>query len=159
MMFAAIAANLVDVKNIATHKCVLLSIHVPQEQAHLVLKAFGWPTMANPVPVAIAALDLSAASQKPAQAPAKPKQKWDEMPYAQQCGIRCAEPDFWRFVANAAALNIRTPDECAAAVRGMCRVTSRSEIKYGTDAGMRWSHIENNYQNWLATQQHAEYVR
>ena len=45
---AAIAANLVDVRNIAAHKCVRLEIHVPVEQAGMVMDAFGWPTAVNP---------------------------------------------------------------------------------------------------------------
>ena len=58
---AVITASLVDVRNVAQHKCVRLEVHVPVEQAGEVMAAFGWPTMVDPVPVELARLDLSAA--------------------------------------------------------------------------------------------------
>src|ERR1019366_7700500 len=61
---AAIIASLVDVRNIAEHSSVVLKIHVPQERALEVIAAFGWPTGANPVPVAIARLDTNVAPPK-----------------------------------------------------------------------------------------------
>jgi hypothetical protein len=54
---AVIAAKLVGMKNVGAHKSVVLTIHVPEELALRVIQAFGWPTMASPVDVAIAALD------------------------------------------------------------------------------------------------------
>src|SRR5215203_874166 len=54
---AVIAAKLVSIKNVGTHKSVVLTIHVPEELALRVIQAFGWPTMTSPVDVAIAALD------------------------------------------------------------------------------------------------------
>lgn len=56
---AAIAAQLVDVRNVSTHKCIRMIVEVPAEQAMAVIAAFGWPTGVDPVPVAIARLDLS----------------------------------------------------------------------------------------------------
>lgn len=53
---SAIDAYLVDVKNVNTHKVVELKIHVPQERAMEVFELFGWPTMVNPVSIAIARL-------------------------------------------------------------------------------------------------------
>jgi hypothetical protein len=54
---AAISAQLVDVRNVGQHKCVKLTLHVPAEQAGMVMAAFGWPTQVDPVPVAIARLN------------------------------------------------------------------------------------------------------
>src|ERR1019366_2338507 len=61
---AAIIASLVDVRNIAEHSSVVLKIHVPQERALEVIAAFGWPTGANPVAVAIARLDTNVTPPK-----------------------------------------------------------------------------------------------
>src|ERR1019366_437976 len=61
---AAIIASLVDVRNIAEHSSVVLKIHVPQERALEVIAAFGWPTGANPVAVAIARLNTDVSPQK-----------------------------------------------------------------------------------------------
>lgn len=53
---AIIAGALVDMKNVSTHKCMRLIIDVPAENALKVIAAFGWPTMVNPVSVAVARL-------------------------------------------------------------------------------------------------------
>jgi hypothetical protein len=60
----AITGSLVDLKNIAVHKCVRLSIDVPAELAQRVIASFGWPTGQNPVPVAIARIDTEAVEQR-----------------------------------------------------------------------------------------------
>ena len=58
MTDAAIMGSLVDVRNVGTHKSVKLTIHTPEEYAMKVVDPFGWPTGVNPIPVAIARLDL-----------------------------------------------------------------------------------------------------
>jgi len=60
MTAAAIAAQLVDMRNVGTHKVMKLTIHVPEEQALAAIAAFGWPTGVNPVPIAIARLNPGA---------------------------------------------------------------------------------------------------
>jgi hypothetical protein len=60
----AITGSLVDLKNIALHKCVRLSIDVPSELEQRVIASFGWPTMQNPVLVAIARIDTEAVEQR-----------------------------------------------------------------------------------------------
>lgn len=57
---AAIAGSLVSMKNVGAHKSVVLTLHVPEEHALKVIEAFGWPTMANPVSVAVARLSETA---------------------------------------------------------------------------------------------------
>ncbi len=60
---AVIAGNLVDAKNVNTHKVFRLVIDVPAEHAVRVIEAFGWPTMAAPVPVAVARLSKDASGE------------------------------------------------------------------------------------------------
>lgn len=60
---AAIAAQIVDIRNLGTQKVVKITVHAPQEEALAVIDAFGWPTAVDPVPVAIARLDLNAARE------------------------------------------------------------------------------------------------
>jgi hypothetical protein len=55
---AIIAGSLVDAKNVNTHKVMRLIIDVPAENALKVIAAFGWPTMVDPVPVAVARLNI-----------------------------------------------------------------------------------------------------
>ena len=53
---AVIGGSLVDVKNFNTDKSVRLVIDVPAELALRVIEIFGWPTRADPIPVAVARL-------------------------------------------------------------------------------------------------------
>lgn len=55
--YAAVTGSLVDVRNVGTHKCVKLSIEVPEEMALKVMESFGWPTGTNPVTVVVARLN------------------------------------------------------------------------------------------------------
>lgn len=61
--YAAVTGSLVDVRNIGTHKCVKLSIEVPQEMAMKVFESFGWPTGTEPVTVVVARLNETQASE------------------------------------------------------------------------------------------------
>src|SRR6476646_5225398 len=97
----AIEGQLVDAKNIAVHKTVRLSIDVPAELGAKVIEMFGWATMANPVPVAIAKLNPSVQAPQPEPAiTAKPngKKAWHELSPAQQAGIHCNDRFFWQFL-------------------------------------------------------------
>src|SRR5260370_631071 len=111
MTAAAIMGQLVDVKNVNTHKCVRLIIDVPAEYAVKVIDAFGWPTQVNPVPVAIARLTAEAAQpREPAHEVAQTspavasvnadtglaprradRRAWETMGAAQQAGMLCTE--------------------------------------------------------------------
>jgi hypothetical protein len=132
---AVISASLVDVRNIAAHKCVRLEIHVPVEQAGLVMAAFGWPTSVDPVPVAIARLDLS----KPAVEPEKVRKPFDTLPAPQQAALRCNDVNFQRFIgANDA-------DGAALMVRRYCEIESRSELATSDKAAKLWRVLDDQY--------------
>ena len=145
---AAITAQLVDVRNVAAHKSVRLELHVPAEQAGLVMAAFGWPTMADPVPVALARLHSPA---EPIAKPEAPKERrpFSELPYSQQAAMRCGEPSYEHFLWYTHGLHQDTnPAEVIALVRHECGVTSRSEIVKGTPAGDKWEALEAEYWAW-----------
>jgi len=151
---AAITAQLVDVRNVAAHKSVRLELHVPAEQAGLVMAAFGWPTMADPVPVALARLHSPA---EPIAKPEAPKERrpFSELPYSQQAAMRCGEREFARFLAEkftvdsvVAGGNKSLPEFSSDAVRQICRVKSRSELERGTAAGDKWEALEAEYWAW-----------
>jgi len=145
---AAIMASLVDVRNIAAHRCVRLEIHVPVEQASLVMAAFGWPTAADPVPVAIARLVEPEAASERAKAE-KPRQKWESLPLSQQAAIRCGEESFWRFLAETHSLSvIGTSDEAADYVRIACGVKSRAEIGKTEASAKAWRDLDGEFQYW-----------
>lgn len=152
---AAITAQLVDVRNVAAHKSVRLELHVPAEQAGLVMAAFGWPTMADPVPVALARLHSPA---EPIAKPEAPKERrpFSELPYSQQAAIRCREPDFHSFCADRHQLfwpasierGASTWNAAADVVRNACDVLSRTDIVKGTPAGDKWEALEAEYWAW-----------
>ena len=138
---AVISASLVDVRNIAVHKSVRLEIHVPAEQAGLVLQAFGWPTAADPVPVAIARLDLSnAASERPSE-PEKPR-AFADLPVPQQAALRCNDPNFQRFLETECA------EHAAVKLRYRCGVASRSELATNADARAKWIELDDEFFRW-----------
>ena len=94
---AAISAQLVDVRNVGQHKCVKLTLHVPAEQAGMVMAAFGWPTQVDPVPVAIARLNPEAAKEvmpdRPGPVPTNDTQSREEvMPNKPDRGQRNTSP-------------------------------------------------------------------
>lgn len=144
---AAITAQLVDVRNVAAHKSVRLELHVPAEQAGAVMAAFGWPTMADPVPVALARL---MAAPEPIAKPeaAKERRPFSELPYSQQAAMRCGEHQFWEFLRWRGAPLIINADEAAYHLRNTCGVGSRSEISKGTAAGSAWERLDADYYAW-----------
>ena len=141
---AAIQAQLVDVRNVSSHKCVRLEIHVPAEQAGTVMAAFGWPTMAEPVPVALARLNPIAIANSDQ---AKDRKPFTELPFAQQAAMRCNEPGFWAFIRERGNTCLSAED-AARYVRLHCNVRSRKDITPGTPAGDRWAALEAEFYAW-----------
>lgn len=145
---AAIEGQLVDAKNIAVHKTLRLSIDVPVERAQDVLAAFGWPTMASPVPVALARI-LPESERKKEPQPDKPKRNWNELSRAQQAGIACNEKGFWTFLGERHATYVNGADDAADIVRKLCDVGSRSQIDGNEKAVARWDRLHSEYHLWL----------
>lgn len=141
---AAIAASLVDIRNIAAHKCVRLEIHVPVEQAGAVMAAFGWPTAVDPVPVAIARLDLSRQSATPVE-PAKERRAFCDLALSQQAALKSQDVAFKMWM-QAKPLATRYGDDCAELIRRACGVTSRKDILPGTVAGQRWLDLLRDFE-------------
>ena len=165
---AAIMASLVDVRNIAAHKCIRLELHVPAEQAALVIQAFGWPTAVDPVPVAIARIDPKSITIDPEKmvglgefahgrrlldSPEPPKEhkRFDMLPLSQQAGIRCGDPAFWRYLneEHFGDGGVEDAEAAAIAVRGLCGVTSRADLKSNTDAGVAWARLNRDFEVWM----------
>ena len=131
---AAMFGSLVDLKNVNSHKSVRLTIDIPAEQASGVVEMFGWPTQAQPVPVAIARM-------------AGGWEKKETRSLAQQAGALCANAIFQVF------MDCQSEEECAIAVREVCDVKSRSEIRAGTLPGERWLDLVQRFHGWQAAEQ------
>lgn len=134
MKRAAIFGSLVDLKNVNSHKCVRMTIDIPAEKAAEIVTIFGWPTQAEPVPVAIARMVRE--EQK------APEAKASSRSLSQQAGALCASPVFRAFFGAA------TEDECAQRVREWCDVESRGEIKAETRAGKAWLDLVQRFHGW-----------
>jgi hypothetical protein len=135
MKRAAIFGSLVDLKNVNAHKSIRLTIDIPAEQAAEVVAIFGWPTMAAPVPVALARMVGNLERKAPPPS------------LAQQAGALCASPIFQAFAGVAGE------EDCAVWVREVCDVKSRSEIRAGTEAGDRWLDLLGKFHGWEAAEQ------
>lgn len=140
---AMISASLVDVRNIAAHRCVRLEIHVPVEQAGDVMAAFGWPTGADPVPVVIARLTAEAAERPPqAREDGKVRRQFCDLPFPQQAALKCSDDSFRRY------LGVATENEAADFVRQRCNVSSRKEIGHASGSKEAWITLLRAFDDW-----------
>ena len=155
-------------RNIAAHKCVRLEIHVPVEQAGEVMGAFGWPTMVDPVPVALARLDLSAAKPQEAgpdtrgimnvalehiehEEAKKPKRKFNDLGLPQQAALLGQREAFWTFLVDQEhAAQCSDAIQAAAFIRGHCGVASRSELAENSTEADKFLSLKAKFEDWLA---------
>lgn len=181
---AAIAAQLVDVRNVGQHKCVKLTLHVPAEQAEQVMDAFGWPTMVDPVPVAVARLvqpaertvvqDTDNSSrlhagqeQHVGPSPDKTRPALESLPalvrakaspqkrLAQLAGMLAKDPLFYKYLESPGQEPV-TEDEAAEYIRKWCGVTSRSQILPDTVASKSFLRLYDSFAAWRDADQYVE---
>lgn len=158
---AAIAAQLVDIRNVGQHKCIKLTVHVPVEQAALITDAFGWPTMVDPVPVALARLNPDTGIRRPVREADADLQGQDgsasrtherrpfaSLPLPQQAALLCNDPVFRAFLNEEFGYDCKTSDDAAEAVRERCNVGSRSEIKSNTPAADKFVSDRERFIAW-----------
>jgi hypothetical protein len=143
---AAFTGALVNLKNVATHKSVALTVEVPEEHAAALIAAFGWPTRVRPVPVAVARLAGEAAPEAPKE---RKREHWSEMAPSKQAAILCRDPDFQEYMATKPWAVIKDEMSVEEAVRAVCGVESRSEITRGHRTGQAWQSLMIGYGAWL----------
>lgn len=169
MKLAAMAAKLVGMKNVSTYGSVELRLHMPQEHALQVTQLFGWPTVENPISVAIARLEegeIGDPACKPDCRPLEPDpaeyvkrqmpglqqasphmqekaRYWSDMSPAQQSGVIRREPAFWDFA------NVANAEQARDYIRNWCSVNSCAEIKSGFASGGRWAELMVAYGHYL----------
>lgn len=144
---AIITGSLVNMRNVGTHKSVALTVHVPEELAQQVIAAFGWPTAATPVAVALARLNPNAKLDAQPEAGPKERRRFQDLPPAQQAAMRCNEPAFQQYLFERFGIAKDEPS-AAAQVRKWCNVGSRSEIRAGTEPGSFWTSLNDRYEAW-----------
>lgn len=148
---AAIKGTFSGIEPVKTRSVVKFIIEVPYEQADASLQALGGlPQPAKEPWVAVALLKTPCKPEVPEEVK-KPRKAWDDYLPSQQAAIRCSDPEFqkWVYAIND-WVGPRGPDNAVAAaasyVRQECRVTSRSEIRPGTEEACRWSALDERYQ-------------
>lgn len=146
-----IQGSLVDAKNVSTHKCVRLSIDVPAELGAQIVKTFGWPTMAEPVAVAVARLNGAATVEtKEPEAP-KERQKFSRLRPSAQAALLCEKPAFRLFIKEQFVGGEIDDDEAAAAfVRTYCNVPSRRDLDREPSAAQLWFGLRDKFDAWSA---------
>ena len=126
------------------------------------MEAFGWPTMVNPVAVAIARLDLSKA-REPASNIAIPKEKrrFAELPIAQQAALLCDREAFWNFLKEEHPMTwneccrdhdkrvIPGADAAKFCLYELCDITSRAELSTNTRAAGVFQTLSLDFESWL----------
>jgi hypothetical protein len=157
---AIISGSLVDAKNVNTHKVMRLIIDVPAENALKVIAAFGWPTMVNPVSVAVAR--LNGEGRAPQDTASDPHQQSHESlveaatpkkSQGQIAGYLCTLGSFQTFlrerftdqwVPNAVAGRDKE-DVAKETLYDICTVTSRAQL---TKANTEWLALQLAFKLW-----------
>lgn len=145
-----------DIKLVKTRSVLQLIVEVPVEAGDEVVRGFGYPQPGREINVALARLMPPASSPAvhapseaipgPIEKEAKPKS------YAQQAGIMCQEPAFWRYLSmkyGDITESVEDADTAVAWLRRLCGTTSRSYLIEGSSAGDEFRNIRIRYQNWL----------
>jgi len=139
---AVIRGNYADLKFIKTRSVCQIIIEVPIEQGAEIVGAFGAPLPGAEVPVAIARIDPEA-KREPERRP------FNTLPYPQQAALACQSEPFWTFLRETRLTNVQSETDAATAVRNICNVNSRADLKPNNAAGGMWKSLYREYQAWL----------
>lgn len=168
---AAFKGCYADWKLIKTRACVQVVLEIPLHEADAAYQALGgMPDPAAERWFGIARLDLSNVAGVPATsatrgadsdlgdpsvaAPRLRKPVAPDKRLAQQAGIVCSDPMFWRYVEQRLResghrnASVTCNDLAASYVRWYCQVASRSEIKIGTPEGELWEELHSDFIIW-----------
>lgn len=127
---AAIKAEFADFKLVKTRKVAQFVFEVPVEMADAGLTALGGlPKFGKNQWVGIAPIQADAAPQ--------PERKLKTLP--QMAGILCQDQRFWEFVG------VSGIEGAAKELRSICGVTSRADIREGTEAGDKFNAIRTDF--------------
>lgn len=171
MTAAAFQATYADWRLIKTRKTVQVVFEIPLESADAAYQALGgMPDAGTERWFGIARLKAPSPAQEAKQprsspdpsrdtdgAPIREKRAWIDLGAPQQAGILASDPAFWKFLNDEGLClgvgriwepRIGTAGEGAAAIRHLCGVDSRADIKPGTVAEVTWLQIVNLYRAW-----------
>lgn len=147
----AISGTFADFKLVKTRGQAQLVVEIPIEQAQAALEVFGVPQPGKEVPVAVARLTETATEKPVAKQERKP---WGELLPAQQAGIRCADPEFQKWiigqsdeywVSQCRLIDLTDEEIAVSAVHALCDVSSRKAITTGSAADGEWQAIQERF--------------
>jgi hypothetical protein len=84
----------------------------------------------------------------PPAAAKREKMYWREVQPASQCGIRCQDPVFLKFLLEEHGIEARNSDEAANAIRAWCKIKSRSELSTNHKARVLWHSLDEHFLAW-----------
>lgn len=141
MTEAVFKATYSDWRLVKTRKVVQIVFEVPVENSDIAYQVVGGMADSSQEKwFAIARLDES-----PPKPEGKAPRSFHDMTPAQQAGMLCADEVFAKFMRETG--NVKS-ENVADTVRALCGVTSRSDIKPGTEAARRWASIVSDYRAW-----------
>ena len=152
----AFRATYSDFRLVKGRKVAQFVLEVPLEQADAALRVLGgMPKIGEETWVGVAPLvsndeSLNAGPAFPsgpttqgsgASTPDAPaaKRKWHELKPSQQAGIRCADPEFQKWIGAT------TAEDAAVRVRQECDVDSLSELNFDLEHARRWQNLDNAF--------------
>lgn len=170
-----IRADYSNWRPVAGRKVLQLILEVPIEQTSDVMEKLGFPLPGEnkwvavalldengPVAELVDAADLKSADESrvgssPTRAHHKECKPFASLPLSQQAAIRTVDKDFQAFLDT--EIPIHDQESYADAVRAICGVESRADIRPGTPAAIAWMALDARYQSWRTTRQYAGSAR
>jgi len=156
----AFQAVYADWKLIKTRSVVQVVFELPVEQADQAYEVLGgMPVAAKERWFGVAAIrnpEASPGASVPQPDPVtqprpdRAKRDWNDLPPAQQAGIRCEEAAFGAFLMDEHADDLNEAGgHWAECVRMICGVKSRSELNTNHKARVIWHQLNDQYAAWL----------
>lgn len=157
---AAISGDFATYRHVQGRKVLQLVIEVPAEMASAVFAALGTPGAGEGIPVALARLQTvpEQPSGNSGQLPApKERRPFSELPYSQQAAMRCAEPEFFKFLQTKFRPDAVIPFDplrdnnappAVPYLRNLIGIGSRRDLDHHPIAAERWQALEAEYYAW-----------
>lgn len=135
-------------RTVAARKALSLTIEIPAEREWSTNQKLGTPTTTTPIDVVLAVLSEEPVIKEPTKTQARDHRKWA----VQQCGMRCRDAEFQRFLLGPAWME-GAPQAMAdmATVEVYLRLGINSRTQIGTDDEKlaEWNALYRRYQEHI----------
>lgn len=94
----------------------------------------------------------AAPSILPSEARPATARSWTQLSLANQAGIRCDEPAFWKFLSESYRQqvgSITSKDSAKHAIYSICKVDSRADLIRHTPEGDCWQRLDDQFRAWM----------